>query len=443
MTERMPFDAMLSDISEVLSRPLTLLELLLIAVCLGLAALAARYVRGHSGDGAELGRAARLGRSSVRRITFPLVGVLLIMAARGVLHLLGYKTHVLVLVAQLLVAMGLIRMAVFALRQVFAPSGWLASFERAFAGVVWLLFALHLLGILPELVEWMESIQFSAGKQKLSLWLILQGLVTVLVTLLVALWISGVIEARLMSAKGLDPSLKAVFTRLTKAVLVILGVMIALPMVGIDLTTLSVFSGALGVGLGFGLQKIASNYVSGFIILLDRSIQLGNVINVDRYRGEVMQINTRYTVLRSMTGVEAIVPNELLVSSVVENETLTNSRIRIALPVQVSYGADLECAMRVMAEAAAGLPRVLSDPAPQAYLQAFADSGINLELGVWIMDPQEGTQGVRSQINLRIWQAFKEAGIEIPYPQREVRVLQDRLPSPVEGGAVSVEQGTA
>jgi len=193
--------------------------------------------------------------------------------------------------------------------------------------------------------------------------------------------------------------------------------------VGIDLTALSVFGGALGVGLGFGMQKIAANYVSGFILLLDRSIRMGNLISVGNERGIVSQITTRYTVLKGMTGIESIVPNETLVGSIVQNETFTDPKVRVSVPIQVSYATDLEKAMAIMVEAAQAQPRVMSDPAPGAFLEAFADSGINLQLGFWIRDPAEGTLGIRSAINMQIWRRFKEEGIEIPFPQREVRVL--------------------
>jgi small-conductance mechanosensitive channel len=192
-----------------------------------------------------------------------------------------------------------------------------------------------------------------------------------------------------------------------------------------------VFGGALGVGLGFGLQKIAANYISGFIILLDRSLRIGDLISVGSDRGQVTQITTRYTVLKGQTGIEAIVPNEVLVGSVVLNESYTDPRVRIALPVQVSYAADLERAMAILVEAAAAQPRVLIDPAPLALVVAFAESGIDLELGFWIADPQNGTGPVKSAINLAIWKAFKAAGIEIPFPQREVRLVGGSAINPV------------
>ena len=424
MNQRVNPGELLDNLMSSLAEPGVVVELFVISACLALALFIGRYVRSRSLAAAEAaGRVVELGRGSVRRLTFPLAGVLLLLIGRGVAHVVGLPTRLFAMAIALLAAMALIRMAVFALRTVFAPSGWLASFERGFAAIVWALFALHVLGILPDIIEWMESIEFSVGKQKLSVWLVLQGAVTVLITVLAALWLSGLLESRLMAAKGLDASLRAVFSRLATALLLLLAVLIALPMVGINLTTLSVFGGALGVGLGLGMQKIASNYVAGFIILLDRSIQIGNVINVDRFRGEVLQIKTRYTVLRGLTGVESIVPNEMLVSSVVENETFSNSRVRIAIPVQVSYDSDLELAMRILCDCARVHARVLADPEPQAFVSGFADSGINLELGVWIGDPQEGTQGVRSAINLEIWREFQRHGVKIPYPQREVSMI--------------------
>jgi len=424
MSQRKSPVELLAEFVDSLGDRGVVLELLIIAAGIAIALVLSRHVRKRRLAIAEAtGRVAELGRGSVRRLTFPLTAMLLVLLGRGIAHLAELPTQLFGVTIALLGAMALIRMTVFALRTVFAPSGWLAGFERGFAALVWALFALHVLGILPDLIEWMESVQFSVGKQKLSVWLILQGLATVLVTVLGALWISGQIEARLMAAQGLDASLRAVFSRLAKALLLLVAILVALPIVGIDLTTLSVFGGALGVGLGLGLQRIASNYVSGFIILLDRSIRIGNVINVDRFRGEVREITTRYTVLRSTTGIESIVPNEMLISAVVENETFSNSRVRIAVAVQVSYHSDLELAMRILTECANAHPRVLDEPAPQAFVTGFADSGVNLELGLWIADPQEGTLGVRSAINLEIWRAFKRQGIEIPFPQREVRLL--------------------
>jgi small-conductance mechanosensitive channel len=328
----------------------------------------------------------------------------------------------------LLASLAVIRTVFYVLRISLVGAAWLASFEKVFALLVWGVVALHILGLLPDVIAVIESVGFNFGKHRLNLWDLLQGFVAVLVTLLAALWLSSAIEARLDRAAGLDDNLRQVFARLSKSLLIVLSVLIVLPMVGIDLTMLSVFGGALGVGLGLGLQKIASNYVSGFIILLDHSIRIGNTIAVGTDRGVVTSITTRYTVLKSPTGLESLVPNELLVGSVVQNESYSDTRMRIGLPVQVAYDSDLERAMAIMAAAARAQPRVLAEPAPAVFLKEFAESGINLELGVWIADPGNGTGPLRSDINLAIWREFKQAGITIPFPQREIRILDEGRP---------------
>ena len=365
---------------------------------------------------------ADASEEGLRRVVFPLTALGLVVLARAVLAN-WHHTKLLKLAVPLLLAMAVIRLTVHALKRSFPQAGWLASFERAFAFGAWGVVALHLSGVLPTVIDGLEQVAFSIGKAKVNLWMLLQGALTVFVTVLVALWVAGIIESRLMRTEGLDGNLKLVFTRLSRGLLVVLAVAIGLPLVGIDLTALSVFGGALGVGLGFGMQKIAANYVSGFILLLDRSIRMGNLISVGNERGIVSQITTRYTVLKGMTGIESIVPNETLVGSIVQNETFTDPKVRVSVPIQVSYATDLEKAMAIMVEAAQAQPRVMSDPAPGAFLEAFADSGINLQLGFWIRDPAEGTLGIRSAINMQIWRRFKEEGIEIPFPQREVRVL--------------------
>ncbi|MBI4988181.1 MAG: mechanosensitive ion channel [Rhodocyclales bacterium] len=410
---------LLSDLWSDLQQPDMLWQVATLGFCLGLAWLAARALRR---EPTVIEGAWRTGHRGLNRILFPLFALGLVLLARLVLRQ-WHHVNLLNVALPLLGSFAVIRAVMFALRQAFAPSGWLAAFERMLALTVWSVVALHILGLLPELIGALESVGFSVGKQRLSLWLLLQGVVTVLVTLLLALWGGGLIEARLLKADSIDGNLRLVFARLSKALLILLAVLISLPLVGIDLTALSVFGGALGVGIGFGLQKIASNYVSGFIILLDRSIRLGNVISVDKVSGEVTQITTRYTVLRGNNGVEAIVPNDVLIGSVVQNETYTNPRVRLALTVQVGYAGDPERAMALLVEAARRHPRVLAEPAPKAYLVRFADSGIELELGFWIADPQEGSLNIKSDIGVDIWRAFRQEGIEIPYPRQEVRVL--------------------
>jgi len=403
-------------------------QLLAVAACLLLAKLGERIVLGRQ---VGSGRAWELGRGGLKRIAFPLLAVLLVLVARPLAQS-WMHVGLFSLALPLLGSLAIIRVVFYVLRLSMVGATWLVQFERVFAGLVWAIVALHITGLLPDVIAVLDSVAFSTGKQKLSLWTVLQGLVAVMVTVLLALWLSSAIEARLNAAAGLDGNLRAVFARLSKALLIVLAVLIGLPMVGIDLTTLSVFGGALGVGLGLGLQKIASNYVSGFIILLDNSIRIGNVITVGADRGEVTRITTRYTVLRNNAGVEALVPNELLVGSVVQNECYSSPQVRVPVTVQVAYDTDLERAMAIMMAAAATQPRVLADPAPAVWLKDFADSGINLELGFWVADPGAGVGGLRSEVNLAIWRGFRQAGIAIPFPQREVRILGDTPQNPAE-----------
>lgn len=433
---------LLIELWDDIQKPAIFWQVGVLAVCLLIAGLVARQVKAvlRRRQSADPDYVRGAGEEGLRRVVFPLSALLLVALARVTLEK-WHHVNLLKLAVPLLMAMAVIRLTVHALKRAFPRAGWLASFERFFAFGAWAVVALHIVGVLPAVIDGLEQISFPVGKASVNLWMLLQGVLTVMLTVLVALWLAGVVEARLMHTEGLDANLKLVFARLSKALLIILAVSIGLPLVGIDLTALSVFGGALGVGLGLGMQKIAANYVSGFILLLDRSIRMGNLISVGNERGVVSQITTRYTVLKGMSGIESIVPNETLVGAVVQNETFTDPKVRIALPVQVSYAADLEKAMAILVEAASKQPRVMTDPAPGAFLETFADSGINLQLGFWIRDPTEGTLGIRSAINMEIWRRFKEEGIEIPFPQREVRVLNPAPSVPIDalGGAVSVQ----
>ena len=413
-----PMARVWQEVHVYLNEPDLAWQLLVIAACLLLALLGERLLLRR--EPVE-GRAWELGRRGLKRIAFPLLALLLVLLMRAVAQT-WISVGLFAVAIPLLASLAVIRTVFYVLRISLVGAAWLASFEKVFALLVWGVVALHILGLLPDVIAVIESVGFNFGKHRLNLWDLLQGFVAVLVTLLAALWLSSAIEARLDRAAGLDDNLRQVFARLSKSLLIVL------PMVGIDLTMLSVFGGALGVGLGLGLQKIASNYVSGFIILLDHSIRIGNTIAVGTDRGVVTSITTRYTVLKSPTGLESLVPNELLVGSVVQNESYSDTRMRIGLPVQVAYDSDLERAMAIMAAAARAQPRVLAEPAPAVFLKEFAESGINLELGVWIADPGNGTGPLRSDINLAIWREFKQAGITIPFPQREIRILDEGRP---------------
>lgn len=396
----------------------------LVAV-LALARLLTLRLRGDAAVPDPAGRRlAAFGAGSLKRLAFPLVALALVVVLRRVLE--GFAVphlSLLSLAGPLLACWALVRVLVYLLRCVMPNGEWLSRFERWLSLVIWTAVVLHLSGLAQPLVAMLEQVSFGVGKQEFNLWLLLNGVMTVGATLLLALWVASLIENRLLAASSLNGNLREVLARVAKALLTLVALLSSLSLVGIDVTALSVFSGALAVGLGFGLQKIASNYVSGFIILLDGSIQLGNFVAVDdKTTGSVTQITTRYTVIRMLNGTEVIVPNEYLVGNIVRNLSFTDTRVRAALAVQVAYDSDLDLAMRLMVEAARQQPRVLADPEPGALLLDFADSGINLEIGFWVADPENGTGGVRSDIGRAILQSFREHGIEIPFPQRELRV---------------------
>jgi small-conductance mechanosensitive channel len=369
----------------------------------------------------------RFSVDGFRRLAFPVSAMVLLIVGGLALGAAGLASRtgdvqLLRLALTLLAAMAVIRLFVYVLRRSFPRSNWIGSFERVIALVIWLVVALHITGLLSDLVDALEAVAIPIGRQRLTLWDLLVGTVSVVLTLLAALWVGSVVEARLMAAKGLTANSRVVLSRVLKAVLALVAVLVALSLVGIDLTVLSVFGGALGVGGGLGLQRIASNYVSGFIILLDRSLTIGDMITVDKFYGAVSQINTRYTVIKALDGTETIVPNEMLVSSPVINHSYTDRKVRVVVKVSVAYASDVDRALEVLVEAAQTQPRVLADPAPAAFITGLGADGVDLEVGFWIPDPEEGTLAVRSAIARLLLQRFKDEGIEIPFPQRDVRI---------------------
>jgi small-conductance mechanosensitive channel len=366
--------------------------------------------------------ALKRGAAAFRRVVFPLLAMLLLMAGREALQH-WHGTSLLSVAMALFGALAGIRFAVYLLRLAFSHAAWLEAFERSIATLIWAVLALHLTGLLPEMVGWLSDVQLSIGKYSLSLWTLISNAFWVAMTLLLAMWAGAALEVKLLRAEGLHSSLRVVFARLARAVLLVAAVLVVLPLLGIDLTVLSVFGGALGVGLGLGLQKIASNYLSGFIILLDRSIRLGDMITADGHYGEVTRITTRYMVVRSLSGVEAIIPNDTLVTSTVLNHSYTDKRVRLAVKVQVAYRTELPVVLELLTGIARAHPRVLRDPESTAQVTNLADSGVELELGFWIGDPERGSQNVRSDVSIAILREFKARGIEIPYPQREVRLF--------------------
>ena len=435
---------LLSDLWTDLRDPGLLWQISALVACLLLGWALARTARGKLSSHDMQLRVMRLGVESFSRVLWPLLALMLVSVAKLVLEQ-WYEVSLLKVAIPLIGSFALIRIAFHVLRRAFArggkAGGFLLMFEKAFATVVWCGVALYITGLWPGLMQYLDGTMIPVGRHKTSLLVVAQAAASVVVTLILALWAGALLEERLMRMESMHTSLRAVMARLGRAVLILVAVLTSLSLVGIDLTVLSVFGGALGVGIGLGLQKIVSSYVSGFVILLERSLTIGDVVTVDKYTGQVTQINTRYTVVRGADGVETVVPNEMLVSGPVQNYSLTDRMLRLVTRVTVGYQTDIDAALRLLETTAARIGRVVKDPAPQAFLMRFDADGFELELGFWIADPENGRSNVLSEVNRAIWKMLQENQIEVPYPQREVRVIN--VPAGSEQGSQSALRTTA
>jgi small-conductance mechanosensitive channel len=359
-----------------------------------------------------------------QRLVFPVSGLFAVVSGRLVLQLYGYTTPVLDLLAQLLVALAIIRIIVYALRVGIAPGPALKAWEQIISTGIWAMVALQLLGMLQPAMGALDALAFNFGETRISALLTLRVIFLSGLYILLALWVAGLVDSQLQKSVHINPSMKVGLSKVNKVLLLTVAVLAALTEAGLNLSSLTIFGGALGVGLGFGLQKIVSNFISGFILLGDRSIKPGDIITIGDNFGWVRELRARYIVVRNRDGVETLIPNENLVTTDVINWSYSDRKVRLRIPVQVSYDDDPEQAMQLMEAAALECPRVLRDPTPACRLLEFADSGIALELRVWFTDPQKGVGNIRSDVNVAIWRAFKEAGITIPYPQRDVHLRQ-------------------
>lgn len=294
---------------------------------------------------------------------------------------------------------------------------------RLTSWTIWILAVLHALGLFDDTLKLLDELSLNVGHARISLLLVLKGLALFVVLFQGARLGSGIVDDRLRQADGISPSAQMLFTKVARFGMYALALGLTLSSVGVDLTTLTVFSGAVGVGVGFGLQKIFSNLVSGVILLLDKSLKPGDVIEVGGVQGRIAQINARYASIETLDGKAYLIPNESLISNEVINLSYSDSRQLLKAEVGVAYGGDPRQALALMEQAALSVPRVLRDPAPVARLAAFGDSSVNLFVSFWIDDPENGTANIRSDVLLAIWDAFKAAGVEIPFPQREVRLL--------------------
>ena len=373
------------------------------------------------------------GHSGYDGVLFPVLALLAALLARWALagHL---PIAVFKLAVPILASLAVVRVVGRVLHQAFPQSGLARAFERSLSWVVWGVMVLWLTGLLPQLLQMLDEVQWKLAGTPVSLRSLIEGGLSALVVMLLMLWLSASIEARLLRADGMavDLSVRKIAANGTRALLLLVGLLLALSAAGIPLAALSVMGGAVGVGLGFGLQKLAANYVSGFVILAERSMRIGDVVKVDGFEGRISDITTRYTVIRAVNGRESIVPNEMLITQRVESSSFADPKVAQTTVVQVAYGTDLAVLLPRLEAVITQVERVLADPAPAAQLSNFAADGLELTLVYWIADPGNGTGNVRSKVNLAVLAALDAAGVDIPFPQR---VLHRSRRPPTDGAA--------
>ena len=409
-----------------LGHPSALVELALLLGCLGLSWAACAALRPK-----DQPAGIWFGLRGFDGALFPLLALALALGARW-----GLQGHLPVAVFKLavpvLASLALIRVFVRVLHAAFPGSGLVRALERTVSWGVWILTVMWLTGVLPVVLDEMEAVSWKIGGARVSLRSLVEGALSAAAVMVVMLWLSATLEARLMRATGVHLSVRKITANATRAGLLLVGLLLALSAAGIPLGALGVLGGAVGVGIGLGLQKLASNYVSGFVILAERSLRIGDVVKVDNFEGRITDISTRYTVIRANNGRESIVPNELLITQRVENYSFADPKVALTSKVQVAYATDLALLMPQLVAAMAQVPRVLADPAPAVQLAGFGADGLDLTLVYWVSDIENGQGNVLSDINLAVLAALRAAGVEIPYPQRvmhAVPVAPSQLPS--------------
>ncbi|CUS47852.1 MAG: potassium efflux channel KefA [Idiomarinaceae bacterium HL-53] len=357
---------------------------------------------------------------SGERIIWPLTALVVLFVGKLLLSYVELPHQALNILIPLTGAFAGVRMFIYLLRKSVKGGPLLKALENTIALIIWFLLGLHLLDLLPQTLASLDSVGINMGDFRLSVLTGIKMVIMITVALAIAGIISKLIEHRLAETTLVNASTRVGLAKFAKFAVITIAIVIALSAAGINMSTFAVFGGALGVGLGFGLQRIAANFISGFIVIFDRSIKPGDNITVGERFGWVQELKSRYIVLRDRNGVDTLIPNENLITNEVINWSYADTNVRLRVQVDVSYEDDIEKALEIVRECARVSERVLQDPPPNALLKEFAESGITLELRFWVADPENGRENVSSQIRLAIWRAFKEHGITIPFPQRDV-----------------------
>jgi small-conductance mechanosensitive channel len=359
------------------------------------------------------------------------VALVLILGLRALFAYFGLRVELVDLAMDLATVLVLVRIGVHALSVSLGPNSWIRSWELRITFAIWIAISFQVLGWFAGIERTLDSIDLIPGKSQFSLWALLKGVVVIAGFLIVTSLIARTIERRVMKLEGIAISTRIGISKFSTFALLALGVLLGINASGVDLTALTVLTGAIGIGLGFGLQTIASNFVSGFVLLMDKSIKPGDVISFTGTTGTssenfgwVQELRGRYIVIRDRDGVETLVPNQHFINNQVVNWSYSDQRVRIRLPVMISFQDDPELALQVLVDAAANHPRILKDPGPVSRLMSFETYGMRVEVRFWIRDPMNGVNNVRSDVNREIWRLFKKHGITIPVQQHDVRVTQ-------------------
>ncbi len=357
-------------------------------------------------------------------LAFPLLLVVFVWLLDAIAVQAGYRHNVIRLIASLLNAWIVIRLAA----AIVNDPVW----SRTIAAVAWGLAALNIVGWLDPTIEILDGLAMQVGEFRVSVYGIIKAVLSLAVLLWVASFASRLFEQRIQKVHRLTPSVQVLMAKLLKLVLLSVAVLFALSTIGVDLTALAVFGGAVGVGIGLGLQRIVANLISGVILLLDRSIKPGDVIAIGETFGWIQSLGARYTAVRTRDGTEFLIPNEDLITTQVENWSHSDVKLRLKIPVGISYNCDPHFAIKLCNEAAAKCQRVLENPGPNTLFRGFGDNSVDLEIRFWIDDPQNGRGNIISEILLNVWDAFKEHDIEIPFPQRDLHLRSGDAPIKIE-----------
>ncbi len=395
-----------------LLRAESLQVLALVALCVALSWL---LVWGTRRAFAEQKLAVLLGERLVDGVLFPMVLLGLTFAARAV-WTREQPAALFDIVLPVCFSLAVIRLGVKVLQVALGDLAWVRVLERTLSWVAWLAVVLWVTGVLPLVLDELDQIRWKVGTAVLSVRTLIEGALTAGAVLIITLWISAALESRLLqSATGSDLSLRKVISNTVRALLMFVGLLLALSSVGIDLTALSVLSGAVGVGIGFGLQKLAANYVSGFVILAERSMHIGDMVRVDNFEGRITDIKARYTVIRAPSGRESIVPNEMLITQRVENLSGVDAKVVHSTTVSVVHGAPVAQVMDLLLQACQAQARVLSDPAPWVALSAFGAHGVEFTVNYWVEDVHNGELRLKSDMHRAILHALQERGIDLAF----------------------------